>query len=135
MPKRTINLTFPSGTDLPEKDIAAYKLFLSWLMKKIGVKSESVNVSLVNKSAEKGCLSHHEFSDDSKIVVSRQEGRAMIDILRSLAKEFQHLKQYENEGPWEGIDWAKEGDAASISGQLIKKFMADHNECRWIYKY
>ena len=135
MLKRTVHLKLPSGTDLPEKDSAAYRLFLGWLVKKIGIKSDSISVSLVNKSAEKGCLSYHEFSENSKTIAVRYEGRAMIDIFRNLAKEFQHINQYEKDGEWQGIVWAKEGEAAAISGQLIKKFMVDHPECKWIYKY
>lgn len=141
MPKRTIQLKFPVGTDNPEKDTAAYKLFLKWLVAKIGIKSNPVTVSLVNKSAEKGSLSHHEFSENAKTIVVRYEGRAMIDIFRNLAHEFQHLKQYEEKpgGMWvddsSKPDWAKEADAAAISGQLIKKFMADNEGCRWIYKH
>ena len=65
------------------------------------------------------------YNNDEKLVAVYTKGRAIVDILRSVAHEMVHMKQHEDgkiKGPIKDVGGPEENEANARAGSLIKQF-------------
>jgi hypothetical protein len=70
-------------------------------------------------------------------ILCRQEGRALVDIMRTVAHELVHQRQDELGELQErhpDIGGRVEDEANALAGMLIKQFVLD-SDARWIYGF
>ena len=74
---------------------------------------------------------NYDYTKENKIIKVNAKGRALVDVMRSLAHEMVHHKQYEQgrlkEKP-QDIGGEIEDDANAKAGQYIKMFAQKHPE-------
>jgi len=139
MNRTNLKLVFSKGLNIPKKEVDAIVKFSKWVIIELGLKSDVIRMSFLKKDKMKGHISTGKFDDKTKHIFIRKEDRALIDVLRTIAHEMEHLKQHEEK--WKtssdnafGIDWKKEDDAAQVAGRLIKMFVQKFEQ-QWLYKY
>lgn len=74
---------------------------------------------------------NYDYTKENKIIKVNAKGRALVDVMRSLAHEMVHHKQYEegrlNVKPPD-IGGEIEDEANAKAGQYIKMFSKNHSE-------
>ena len=87
---------------------------------------------------DKGKITTGGFNPEDKTIASRFEGRAMVDILRTIAHELVHYSQSER-GEFDSPDYVHqdiggpiEDEANAVAGVMIKRFAQEKN-ARYIY--
>lgn len=109
--------------------------FTAWTTKRLGLTSQ-FNVIFSKKGQING-ISTGGFDPSDNSVISRIEGRAPIDCVRTIAHELVHLKQKEDgkiqDGvPVQDIGGDIENEANAMAGVLVKEYAAKFG--RWIYE-
>jgi hypothetical protein len=107
-------------------DNKKYKLdnFCKFVVKSLGIKSPPTIAILKDKGSIRTTASY-DYTKPNKIIKVWGKNRALVDIMRSIAHELVHHKQYEDnklkiKPP--DIGGEIEDGANAIAGQLIKKF-------------
>lgn len=108
--------------------------FCAWTIKRLGITLDCTVI--FSKKGQIQGISTGGFDPITNDVISRIEGRAPIDCVRTLAHEFVHLKQKQDgkikEGvPVQNIGGPIEDEANALSGVLVKEYAANFG--RWIY--
>lgn len=86
-----------------------------------------------------GKITTGSFTKGTNVILARFEGRALVDVVRTIAHELVHQQQSERgefddpERRIPDIGGEIEDEANAIAGQLIKKFVRDNN-ARYIYE-
>lgn len=82
-------------------------------------------IVITNKRDGLKTTANYDYSTDHKIMKVYGKNRMMVDIMRSVAHELIHHKQWENgqlETPPPDIGGPIEDEANAVAGQLIKKY-------------
>lgn len=97
-----------------------------------------VTISLLPKSGATGEITTGGYQPSSGTISSRLEGRALVDVMRTIAHEMVHQNQDER-GCFDSPDYVHqniggemEDEANAVAGQLIKKYVRDRNN-KFIY--
>ncbi len=136
MPQITIHL-HPKLTSIPAQDtvVKLLTLFIRYCIDQIGL-TGSVYVELLPARGHEHNLTTGAYIPASGRIYSRAEGRALIDIMRTVAHEMVHQRQDEL-GEVQGqqipdIGGRVENEANAVAGMLLKQFVLD-TDCRWIH--
>lgn len=92
-----------------------------------------VVISLLPKSNPTHQITTGGYQPGTGAISSRLEGRALVDVMRTIAHEMVHQNQDER-GEFDSPDYvhqniggAMEDEANAVAGQLIKKYVRDRN--------
>lgn len=136
MPQITVHL-HPKLPPLQAQDtvVKMLTLFSRYCITQLGL-TGSIYVELLPATGHEHNLTTGGYVPASGRVYSRAEGRALIDIMRTVAHELVHQRQDEL-GELQGqnhpdIGGRVENEANAVAGMLIKQFVLDTN-CRWIH--
>jgi hypothetical protein len=110
--------------------------FVEYCAKELRLKGD-VSILLKGKAKLNG-ITTGAYNLIDKSICSRYEERAMVDVIRTIAHEMVHQSQDER-GDLNGktnipdIGGPIEDEANAVAGQLIKKFVKEH-DARFIYE-
>lgn len=100
------------------------KDFIKFIKNDLGLKSAP---TVVLQNGRKGLktTANYDYTKDEKVVRINGKNRMLVDIMRSVAHEFVHHRQFE-QGRLEvkppDIGGEIEDEANAVAGQLIKKY-------------
>lgn len=134
-----MKLTVKYDTNIDELNPIKFKViknFSLFCIKTFNIGDDEVNVILTAKKNPYGITTGGY--DRGNGVYCRVEGRALPDILRTLAHEFTHYNQklrgdFGIDDEVQDIGGIIEDEANAMSGRLVKMFVKDYN-CRFIYE-
>ena len=110
--------------------------FVEFVKKELGIENE-VDVQLQNNKDGIRTTAVYKYQDEGDEDFEQSEirvlalGRALIDVLRSIAHEMVHHKQNENgelKGKISNVGGPIEDEANAVAGEMIKKYGTDHPE-------
>ena len=132
-----MKIQFKTEVKLAPKHKSALVSFLQYSAKKLKMKKD-ISVLFLPKNHNVDGISTAAYVPVEHKVYARYGGRALVDVMRSVAHEFVHAKQYEmgqikNSKEIPDIGGYIEDGANLIAGRLIKMYVRD-NDGRWIYK-
>ena len=131
-----LHIKYSDTIDSESKIFKVIKNFSIFCIIKLKITDDEINVHLVSKDNGLGITTGAY--DRQNNVYSRVEGRAVPDILRTIAHEFTHYKQkidgkFNGEEEVQDIGGAIENEANAMSGILVKSFVKEYN-CPWIHE-
>jgi hypothetical protein len=110
--------------------------FSKYATKKLRIKN-NIKLILLKKDHDVTGISTAGYNRENNDVHVRVGGRALVDIIRSIAHEFGHARQKELGGldspNIPNIGGPVEDDANAAAGRLVKMFIEETGK-RWIYK-
>ncbi len=103
--------------------------FVKFIKKELDLKTVPT-ISIQNGRKELKTTANYDYTKDNKIIKVNGKNRALVDVMRSLAHELVHHKQYEQgrlkvKPP--DIGGEIEDEANSKAGQYIKMFSKKDN--------
>jgi hypothetical protein len=98
--------------------------FVRFVKKELGIK-HTPTIALLNTRRTIKTTANYDYTKENKIIKIFAKDRMMVDIMRSIAHELNHHKQFEDgrlkvKPP--DIGGPIEDESNAISGQLIKKY-------------
>lgn len=103
--------------------------FIKFVIKELKIK-ENPKVILQNGRGKLRTTANYDYSNEIKVIRVNCKNRALVDILRSVAHELVHHKQFENDElnvkPAD-IGGKIEDEANAKAGQYIKMFAKENN--------
>lgn len=103
--------------------------FIKFVIKELKIK-ENPKVILQNGRGKLKTTANYDYSNEIKVIRVNCKNRALVDILRSVAHELVHHKQFENDElnvkPAD-IGGKIEDEANAKAGQYIKMFAKENN--------
>ena len=106
------------------------KEFAKYVVKQLEIKN-APTIAVQNGRGELKTTANYDYTKENKIVKVNAHKRALVDVMRSLAHELVHHKQFEDNklhGNIPNIGGVIEDEANAIAGQLIKKFAKTQKE-------
>jgi len=99
--------------------------FVKFVKNELGIKV-TPTIKLLNGRGELKTTAHYNYSSPEKIIKVNAKNRHIVDVMRSVAHEMVHHKQFE-QGRLDGpkppdIGGDIEDEANSLAGQYIKLF-------------
>jgi hypothetical protein len=122
-----------------QKDIDTVLDFTKFCAGKLKINGD-INVILVGKGPKDGGgMSTGGYDRETKDILSREFGRSLVDMCRSIAHELVHQRQHELGKFKEGdnipnIGGEIEDEANALCGQLVKMYVTE-KDGRWLYTY
>lgn len=109
---------------LSDKNKEKLNEFVKFAKKDIGIKNMP-SISIQNGRKNLKTTASYDYTAENKIIKVNGKNRALVDVMRSIAHEMVHHKQWED-GKLKvrppDIGGEIEDSANAIAGQLIKKF-------------
>lgn len=104
--------------------------FVKFVKKELGLK-KSPTIKLLNGRGDLKTTAHYNYSNPEKVIKVNAKNRHMVDVMRSIAHEMVHHKQWED-GKLDGpkppdIGGEIEDEANAKAGQFIKIFSKQDN--------
>lgn len=130
-----INFDETLKQELTNLKLVIIKSFVQYSVDELNLKSE-ILLSLLPKKNQFN-ITTGGFDRITNEVMARVEGRALIDVLRTIAHELVHLQQkelnkFDNNSVVQDIGGEIEDEANAVAGQLIKKFSKE-TDSKFIY--
>ncbi len=99
--------------------------FVKFVKQELGIK-KMPSIAILNHRDGLKTTANYDYRQENKVVKVCGKNRALVDIMRSVAHELVHHKQYES-GKLDGpkppdIGGEIEDEANAVAGQLIKKY-------------
>tara|TARA_B110000444_G_scaffold261064_1_gene310840 strand:+ start:5140 stop:5511 length:372 start_codon:yes stop_codon:yes gene_type:complete len=99
--------------------------FVKFVKDELGIKT-TPTIKLLNGRGKLKTTAHYNYSSPEKIIMVNAKNRHIVDVMRSVAHEMVHHRQFE-QGRLDGpkppdIGGDIEDEANSIAGQYIKLF-------------
>ncbi len=114
---------------LSDKKKDSLREFAKFVKEELGIKNMPT-ISLQNGRKELKTTASYDYTKENKIVKINAKNRALVDVMRSLAHELVHHKQWED-GKLKvrpaDIGGEIEDDANAKAGQYIKMFAKKDN--------
>ena len=99
--------------------------FVKFVKNELGIKI-TPTIKLLNGRGELKTTAHYNYSSPEKIIKVNAKNRHIVDVMRSVAHEMVHHRQFEQgrlDGPKQpDIGGDIEDEANSLAGQYIKLF-------------
>jgi hypothetical protein len=115
---------------ISKKDKKVLIDFSKFIIKELKIKDKP-KIILQNGRGKLKTTASYEYTNEVKVIRVNCKNRALVDILRSLAHEMVHHKQYEN-GELNvkpaDIGGKIEDEANAKAGQFIKMYAKENNE-------
>lgn len=110
---------------LDDKKKEQLKDFALFVIKELGIKN-APTIAIQNNRGELKTTANYDYTKENKIIKVNAHKRALVDVMRSLAHELTHHKQFE-EGRLNGpkppdIGGEIEDEANAKAGQFIKMY-------------
>lgn len=110
---------------LDDKKKEQLKDFALFVIKELGIKS-APTIAIQNSRGELKTTANYDYTKENKIIKVNAHKRALVDVMRSLAHEMVHHKQFE-QGRLNGpkppdIGGEIEDEANAKAGQYIKMY-------------
>jgi Zn-dependent peptidase ImmA (M78 family) len=110
---------------LDDKKKEQLKDFALFVIKELGIKN-APTIAIQNSRGELKTTANYDYTKENKIIKVNAHKRALVDVMRSLAHELTHHKQFE-EGRLNGpkppdIGGEIEDEANAKAGQFIKMY-------------
>jgi hypothetical protein len=125
--------------DREKKDIDTVLDFTKFCAGKLSITGD-INVILVGKGEKSGGgMSTGGYELDTRNILSREFGRSLVDMCRSIAHELVHQRQHEigkfdTNDDIPNIGGEIEDEANALCGQLVKMYVTEKN-ARWMYTH
>jgi len=131
----TIDYNKDLSSEITELKLIIFKAFVQYCIDELNIKSD-INLLLLSKKNDFN-ITTGGFDRNTNDIMARVEGRALIDVLRTIVHELVHLQQKEtgkfnNDTVIPDIGGEIEDEANAVAGQLIKKFSKD-TDSKFIY--
>ena len=98
--------------------------FVKFVKDELGLKKTPL-IQILNGRGELKTTAHYNYQEEQKVIKLNGRNRSLVDIMRSVAHEMVHHKQYEDgrlETPPPDIGGEIEDEANAKAGQYIKMF-------------
>jgi len=110
---------------LEEKDKERIVEFVKFVKDELGLKL-TPTIKLLNGRGDLKTTAHYNYSKPEKVIKVNAKNRHIVDVMRSIAHELVHHRQFE-QGRLDGpkppdIGGDIEDEANSLAGQFIKMF-------------
>jgi Zn-dependent peptidase ImmA (M78 family) len=110
---------------LDDKKKEQLKDFALFVIKELGIKN-APTIAIQNSRGKLKTTANYDYTKENKIIKVNAHKRALVDVMRSLAHELTHHKQFE-EGRLNGpkppdIGGEIEDEANAKAGQFIKMY-------------
>jgi uncharacterized protein YajQ (UPF0234 family) len=110
---------------LEEKDKERIVEFVKFVKDELGLKL-TPTIKLLNGRGDLKTTAHYNYSKPEKVIKVNAKNRHIVDVMRSIAHEMVHHRQFE-QGRLDGpkppdIGGDIEDEANSLAGQFIKMF-------------
>lgn len=110
---------------LEEKDKERIVEFVKFVKDELGLKL-TPTIKLLNGRGDLKTTAHYNYSKPEKVIKVNTKNRHIVDVMRSIAHEMVHHRQFE-QGRLDGpkppdIGGDIEDEANSLAGQFIKMF-------------
>ncbi len=117
-----------------KRDNLLISAFVKYCILKLGIKGD-FNITLLPKINDSKITTGAY--DRGSNIFARYEGRAIVDVLRTICHEMVHMKQMERgdfklDTEVQDVGGKIEDEANAMAGELIKSFKNDY-KCEWIY--
>ena len=103
--------------------------FVKYCKDEIGLKTVPT-ISIQNGRGELKTTANYDYTKENKIIKINAKNRALVDVMRSIAHELVHHRQWE-QGKLEvkppDIGGEIEDEANAVAGQIIKKYSKKDN--------
>ena len=110
---------------LDDKKKEQLKDFALFVIKELGIKN-APTIAIQNNRGELKTTANYDYTKENKIIKVNAHKRALVDVMRSLAHELTHHKQFEDgrlDGPKPpDIGGEIEDEANAKAGQFIKMY-------------
>ena len=119
------DLEIEEGLDFPEDKFETAKAFIDFCCKELELSGDFKCLLCHDRDAN-GVVTTAFYRDKDKLVCVYAKNRMLGDVMRSVAHEMVHKKQYEDnriELPVQDVGGEIEDEANAIAGQLVKKFI------------
>ncbi len=104
--------------------------FVKWVCKELQLK-KCPTIIIQNGKGNLKTTANYDYEKENKTIRVNGKNRALVDILRSVAHELVHNKQFE-QGRLEvkppDIGFEIEDEANAVAGQLIKLYALNHKD-------
>lgn len=120
-------LKIDSELNYSNEEIALYKNFINFCITNLKINGKFI-VKLITNREKHGVKTTAYYNDSKKSVVVYSKNRMIGDIMRSIAHELTHKKQYEEnrikDTVTDGADGSPiENEANAKAGEIIRKFI------------
>lgn len=122
---KPFTLEIEDGLEFPETKKAVADDFIQFCCDELGING-SFNCLLCHDREKNGVTTTAFYRDKDKFVCVYAKNRMLGDVMRSVAHELVHKKQYEDDRivkPVQDIGGEIEDEANAIAGQLVKKYI------------
>jgi|GEM_PF-1462261 hypothetical protein len=118
-------LEIENGLEFPNDKLDTAKEFIQFCCDELGITGD-FKCYLCHDRDKNGVTTTAFYRDKDKLVCVYAKNRMLGDVMRSVAHELVHKKQYEDDRivkPVQDIGGEIEDEANAIAGQLVKKFI------------
>lgn len=131
-----ITVTKRNDITKDQKEIDTVLDFTKFCAGKLSIKGD-IKIILVGKGGDGGGMSTGGYDPTTKDILSREFGRSLIDMCRSIAHELVHYRQHETgkfatEDDIPNIGGEIEDEANALCGQLVKMYVLEE-DAKWLY--
>jgi hypothetical protein len=118
-------LEVEDGLEFPDNKTDVAKEFIQFCCDELGINGNFKCV-LCHDREKNGVITTAFYRDKDKLVCVYAKNRMLGDVMRSVAHELVHKKQYEDDRiklPVQDVGGIIEDEANALAGQLVKKFI------------
>lgn len=118
-------LEVEDGLEFPENKHSTAKDFIQFCCDELGITGD-FKCLLCHDRDKNGVKTTAYYRDKDKLVCVYAKNRMLGDVMRSVAHELVHKKQYEDDRivkPVQDIGGEIEDEANAVAGQLVKKYI------------
>lgn len=129
-------LDIEDGLDFPNEKMETAKDFIQFCCEELGITGE-FKCYLCHDKEKNGITTTAFYRDKDKLVCVYAKNRMLGDVMRSVAHELVHKKQYEDdriEQPVQDIGGEIEDEANAVAGQLVKKYIKTKENGNYLFE-
>jgi hypothetical protein len=130
------DLEIEDGLEFPEDKFETAKDFIEFCCKELDLTGDFKCV-LCHDRDKHGVVTTAYYRDKDKLVCVYAKNRMLGDIMRSVAHEMVHKKQYEDDRivkPVQDIGGEIEDEANAVAGQLVKKYIKTQDRGKKLFE-
>ena len=129
-------LEVEDGLEFPDNKHETAKDFIQFCCDELGITGQ-FKCYLCHDKEKNGVTTTAFYRDKDKLVCVYAKNRMLGDVMRSVAHELVHKKQYEDdriEHPVQDIGGEIEDEANAIAGQLVKKYIKTKENGSYLFE-
>lgn len=129
-------LEIEEGLEFPEDKYETAKDFIKFCCKELDLTGDFKCI-LCHDRDKNGVVTTAYYRDKDKLVCVYAKNRMLGDVMRSVAHEMVHKKQYEDnriELPVQDVGGEIEDEANAVAGQLVKKYIKTQDRGKKLFE-